>query len=66
MNIYKGHRLWSMGWHEYPGAISSHGRKSKRKGLLPGVEMLDVPDEVDVLDAGDVVKGLGWVVCVGS
>jgi hypothetical protein len=26
---------------------------------MPGVETLDVPDEVDVLDGGDVVQGGG-------
>jgi hypothetical protein len=28
-------------------------------GYTPGVETLDIPDVLDVLDGGDVVEGLG-------
>jgi hypothetical protein len=29
------------------------------RGPTPGEEAHDIPDEVDVVDAGDVVEGLG-------
>ena len=35
------------------------------KGVYPGAETPDIPDEVDVPDVGDVVEGVGEVVRVG-
>jgi hypothetical protein len=34
-------------------------------GLHPEAETPSTPDEAVVVDAGDVVKAVGWVVCVG-
>ena len=36
-----------------------------RMGCFPVLKTPITPDEVDVVDAGNGVEGLGWVVCVG-
>jgi hypothetical protein len=38
-----------------------------KRGLYPGAETPDQPDEVVVVDAGDVVECVGWcVVCLSN
>ena len=74
MNTYKRHRfspqiLSNPG--QYPQLFQLAFMKPPRnsradnlpnlvpKGEYPGVEILEIPDEPDVLDAGDMVEGLG-------